>query len=120
MSKIKNPQLTNISKILRRNMTKEERHLWYDFLKKLPITFNRQKVISDYVVDFCCSSKKIIIELDGFQHYEDNHFLKDTERDEKLRNLGYKVLRYTNIEIHEKFDDVCCDILKNLGLEEWI
>ena len=76
MNKTKNYKLTHISKVLRNNMTKEEKHLWYDFLKRLPVTFNRQKVIGKYVVDFCCASKKIIVELDGSQHYSDEGLKK--------------------------------------------
>ena len=116
MNKINNPKLKRISQNLRFNMTPEERHLWYDFLKKLPITINRQKVIGNYIVDFCCSNKKIIIEVDGFQHYEGEGLKKDIERDLYLTNLGYRVLRYTNIDINRKFDSVCCDILKNLDM----
>lgn len=99
-------------------MTKEEKRLWYDFLKSLPITFNRQKVIGEYVVDFYCASKKIVIEVDGFQHYEDKGMAKDAERDAYLKSQGFSVLRYTNIEIHEKFDEICIDILKHLDLIE--
>ena len=120
MNKTRNSKLTPISKVLRRNMTKEERHLWYDFLKKLPKNFNRQKIIGEYVVDFCCPSEKIVIELDGFQHYEGEGLKKDIERDAYLTSLGFVVLRYTNIDIHERFDDVCADILRNIGLENWI
>lgn len=69
MNEISNPKLTGISKTLRKNMTKEERHLWYDFLKDLPVTVNRQKVIGDYIVDFYCATAKIVIELDGSQHF---------------------------------------------------
>lgn len=65
-----NRQLTANSKVLRKNMTKEERHLWYDFLKLLPYTINRQKVIANYIVDFYCAHNKLIIEIDGLQHYE--------------------------------------------------
>ena len=95
---------------------KEEKHLWYDFLKKLPLTFNRQKVIGKYIVDFYCSSAKIIIELDGSQHYDDENKQKDISRDEYLKNLGIKVLRYSNLDIHNNFDAVCRDILNHLGL----
>ena len=62
-------KLTGISRVLRKNMTKEERHLWYDFLKGLPLTVNRQKVLGDYIVDFFVASKKLVIELDGSQHF---------------------------------------------------
>ena len=68
MNKTCNSKLTNISKVLRKNMTREEKHLWYDFLKKLPVTVNRQKVIGSYVADFYCASAKLVIELDGSQH----------------------------------------------------
>ena len=65
-----NPALRPNAQALRRNMTKEERHLWYDFLKGLPATFNRQKVMGKYIVDFYCASAKLVIELDGSQHYD--------------------------------------------------
>ena len=95
-------------------MTKEERHLWYDFLKTLPVTFNRQKVIGEYIVDFYCASKKIVIELDGSQHYEEKDIMKDKERDEFLNGLGFKILRYSNLDINKNFDVVCQDILNNM------
>ena len=115
-----NKKLVSNARDLRKNMTPEEKHLWYDFLKKLPITFHKQKVIGKYIVDFCCPSKKLIIELDGFQHYEEKGLIKDAKRDAFLKERGYKVLRYPNVDIHEKFDDVCNDILKNLDLLELI
>ena len=65
MNENNNPELTHIAQNLRKNMTKEERHLWYDFLKKLPITIQRQKVIGQYIVDFYCASAKLVIEIDG-------------------------------------------------------
>lgn len=77
MNKTHNKKLTKNSQTLRRNMTKEERHLWYDFIKKLPVTFHRQKVINNYIVDFYCASAKIVIELDGSQHYFDEGIHKD-------------------------------------------
>ena len=70
MNKTNNPNLTENAKTLRKNMTKEERHIWYDFLKNLPITVNRQKVIGKYIADFYIASLKLIIEIDGSQHYE--------------------------------------------------
>jgi very-short-patch-repair endonuclease len=66
-----NKNLISNSKILRKNMTKEERKLWYQFLKKLPLTVHRQKIINNYIVDFYCAQAKIVIELDGSQHYEE-------------------------------------------------
>ena len=107
-----NSNLTDNSQKLRKNMTKEERHLWYDFLKSLPVTVHRQKVIGRYIVDFCCVKYKVIIELDGSQHYEDTGIKNDKERDEYLKQLGYKVLRYSNRDINQNFEGVCTDILK--------
>jgi len=69
MNKKHNPNLTRLSRRLRREMTREERHLWYDFLKGLPVTIQRQKLIDPYVVDFYCASAKLVIEIDGSQHY---------------------------------------------------
>ena len=68
MNNTKNSALTNNAKLLRKNMTKEERRLWYDFLKTLPVTVNRQKVIGNCIVDFYIASFKTVIELDGSQH----------------------------------------------------
>ena len=70
MNKTNNSTLTGNAKTLRKNMTKEERHLWYDFLKTLPIPANRQKVLGNYIVDFYIAAAKLVIELDGSQHYE--------------------------------------------------
>jgi len=114
MNKTNNSKLTGNSKNLRRNMTKEERHLWYDFLRLLPITVNRQKVIGNYIVDFYIASCKIVIELDGSQHYEDKGIEKDAVRDKYLESLGIKVLRYSNYDVTLKFRNVCEDILKNI------
>ena len=109
-----NPKLTDNAKNLRKNMTKEERHLWYDFLKKLSITVNRQKVIGKYIVDFYIASHKIAIELDGSQHYGDKNIVYDLDRSKYLQNEGIKVLRYTNLDINRNFEGVCQDILMNL------
>ena len=109
-----NPKLISNAKKLRKEMTKEERHLWYDFLKQLPVTVHRQKVIGNYIVDFMIASEKIIIELDGAQHYETEHQLKDSLRDEALKNLGYTVLRYSNADIHFRFPAVCEDVLNHI------
>ena len=91
-------------------MTKEERHLWYDFLKQLPVTFNRQKVIGNYIVDFYCASAKLIIELDGSQHYETQGISYDRERTAYLERQGLKVLRFSNRDVDQDFRSVCTQI----------
>ena len=101
---------------LRKNMTKEEKHLWYDFLKKLPLTVNRQKNIGGFIVDFFIAEKRIVIEIDGSQHFENEHLISDKERDEELYKLGITVLRYANSDINKRFNFVCEDILNKLGI----
>lgn len=99
-------------------MTKEERHLWYDFLKELPVTVKRQQVIENYIVDFHIPSRHIIIELDGSQHYEGEVQQKDRIRDQFFKDNGFMVLRYSNLEVNQYFDAVCEDILKYLNGED--
>lgn len=111
-----NEKLTKNAQELRKNMTKEEKHLWYDFLKYLPVTVHRQKVIGKYIVDFYIAEKEIAIELDGSQHYTPENREADKERDAFLKKHGIAVLRYTNIQIHEQFSGVCEDIMKKLSL----
>ena len=87
------------AKKLRKNMTKEERHLWYDFLREYPIRFRRQEIIGDYIADFYCSSAAIVIELDGSQHFEERALQKDQKRSSYLESLGLHVLRFSNLDI---------------------
>ena len=95
-------------------MTKEERHLWYDFLKGLPLTVHRQKVMGRYIVDFYCAAAKLVIELDGSQHYEEAGKTADSERDAFLAAQGLTVLRYSNANVNEHFAAVCEDILYHI------
>lgn len=100
-------KLTPNARTLRRNMTKEEKHLWFDFLRTLPVTVNRQKIIGNYIVDFYCDKAKLVIELDGSQHYTAEGKKNDEERDRFLENLGLTVLRYSDHEINSAFTAVC-------------
>ena len=88
-------------------MTKEERHLWYDFLRSYPIRFSRQKVLGKYIVDFYCAEAKLVIELDGSQHYEETAIEKDTERTLYLEQYGLKILRIPNNQVNQNFNGVC-------------
>ncbi len=114
MNRLNNSKLTPYAKALRKSMTKEERHLWYDFLKTLPYTVNRQKVIGKYIVDFYIASCKTVIEIDGSQHFENDGIQSDTKRDNYLKESGFKVLRYSNLDINKNFESVCRDILNNI------
>ena len=118
MNQTSKPNLRGNAQKLRREMTKEERRLWYDFLKQLPVTVNRQKVIGQYIVDFYCASAKLVIELDGSQHYEDEGAASDMERDRALNQRGITVVRYSNSDVNRNFKGVCADILRRLELTD--
>ena len=95
-------------------MTKPERHLWYDFLSKRPEKWYRQKIIGNYIVDFYCEAFKLVIELDGSQHYEENAREYDKNRSTFLESMGNKVIRFTNTDIDSRFDSVCESIVQTL------
>ena len=116
MNRTHNKALTPNAQRLRREMTPEEKHLWYDCLKRLPVTVHRQKVIASYIVDFYIAERQIVIELDGLQHTTPEHRAKDAERDAALSALGIVVLRYTNDDIRKGFEGVMRDILSHLEL----
>lgn len=103
----KDKSLLGNARALRKNMTPEERKLWYLFLRGHPVRFYRQRIIDRYIVDFCCVSAKLVIEIDGSQHYETEGVRADQERDRYLESLGLKVLRFSNREIHREFRAVC-------------
>ena len=110
-----NRHLTPNAQVLRREMTREERLLWYGFLRGLPITVNRQKVIGQYIVDFYCAAARLVIELDGSQHYDTADIEADRARDEALSALGLRVLRYANTDVTCRYDEVCADILRHIA-----
>ena len=111
-----NKKLLKNSQELRKNMTPEEKHLWYDFLKRLPISVKRQVIIENYIVDFYIPSRKIVIELDGIQHEMSEHKERDYLRDEKLAEHGIVVLRYPNSRVKYSLHLVAEDILEKIGL----
>ena len=99
------------ARTLRNNPTKEENHLWYDFLRSYPVRFHRQYVIENYIVDFFCPKAKLIIELDGSQHYTTDRAVDyDLKRTKDIEKYGFLVLRYSNLDIHRQFRNVCEDI----------
>ena len=102
-----NKQLVPFAKQLRKEMTKEERHLWYDFLRTYPIRFSRQKVLGKYIADFYSAEAKLVIELDGSQHYDDGGAEKDAERTAFLEGYGLTAIRIPNNEVNRNFRGVC-------------
>ena len=113
-----NKSLVNVGRMLRKNMTKQERHLWYDFLRGYCVRFIRQKIIGNYIVDFYCAKANIVIELDGSQHYDEIGIKKDIERTKYLESQGLKVIRIPNNEVDNNFRGVCeyidAEVLKSL------
>ena len=116
MSRKPNDNLIPNANTLRKNMTPEERILWYDLLCRLPMRVRKQSVIKNYIVDFYIEEKKVVIELDGSQHYREEHRKADKERDATLREMGITVLRYDNSDIKKNKNGVCVHILNSIGL----
>ncbi|MCH5300963.1 MAG: endonuclease domain-containing protein [Ruminococcus sp.] len=103
----RNKNMLPNAKNLRKSMTPQERHLWYDFLRNYSVKFRRQEIIGTYIVDFYSHKIKLAIELDGSQHYEENGLEYDKKRTDFLSKLGVKVLRFSNLDINENFYGVC-------------
>ncbi len=102
-----NSALVPNARELRKNMTKEERHLWYDFLRNYPVRFLRQKVIGRYIADFYCACARLVVELDGSQHYTPEEEQKDTIRTAYLEEFALTVIRIPNNEVTQNFRGVC-------------
>ena len=102
-----NRELVPFSKKQRAEMTKEERHLWYDFLRGHPARFSRQKVLGQYIADFYSPQAKLVIELDGSQHYTEESTREDAERTAFLEGYGLTVIRIPNNAVHTNFRGVC-------------
>ena len=102
-----NKSLRKNSQTLRKNMTKEEAHLWYQFLCRYPLRFRRQYIIGNYIVDFYCHQAKLVVELDGSQHYTPEEKQKDKIRTAYLEQQGLQVLRFSNLDVMRHFQGVC-------------
>ncbi|MDF1496825.1 MAG: endonuclease domain-containing protein [Patescibacteria group bacterium] len=106
------PDLVLLARILRKNMTKYERKLWYEFLRHREYQFHRQKPIVYYIADFYCPAYRLVIEVDGAQHFTAEGMEADKDRTEILNNYGIEVMRFTNNEIENDFNEVCSKILE--------
>ena len=103
----KNNKLLNVARVLRRNMTRQEKHLWYDFLRYYPVKIYKQRIIDDFIADFYCHSARLVIELDGSQHYTNQGNAHDEARTEILERYGIYVLRFSNKDVNDNFEGVC-------------
>ncbi len=102
-----NGNLIPRAKELRKNATRQENHLWYDFLRTYPVRFQRQKTIDRFIADFYCHKARLVIELDGSQHYTDEGLAYDEERTNVLNTYNLEVLRFSNLDIDRNFNGVC-------------
>ena len=107
MQRKTNPELTWNAKQLRKNMTPEEKTIWYQYLRNYPVKIYRQRVVGHFIADFYCAKAKLVIELDGSQHYEEGGLRYDKMRTQFLQDLGLTVLRIPNNEIHRNLRGVC-------------
>ena len=111
-----NSRNIELAKALRKNMTPQEKHLWYDYLANYKPNFQRQKSIDNFIADFYCQKAKLIVEIDGAEHFTENGRRKDVLRTEILEKYGLTVIRFTNSQINKKFKDVCEEIDKTVKL----
>ena len=107
MKFFRNPKKIENARYLRKNMTPQERHLWYDFLRYCKPRFRRQEILGNYIADFFCYEAQLVIEIDGSQHFEQNVKAYDDARTAYFHSLGLRVLRFNNADINVRFSGVC-------------
>lgn len=110
-----NKKLLTNARNLRKNMTRQERHLWYDFLTLNSLHWYRQRPIDKYIADFYCPQIKLVIELDGSQHYSDEGMSYDENRTKIINEHGIEVIRISNTEIDSNFINVCSYINEEIN-----
>ena len=110
----RNDNLLNIARILRRNMTRQKKHLWFDYLRYYPIKIYKQRIIDNFIADFYCHKARLVIEIDGSQHYTKQGKFHDAERSKILEKYGLYVLRFSNSSVDQNFKGVCYMIDKTI------
>ncbi len=105
-----NIKLKENARTLRKNMTEQERRLWYCFLKDYPIKIYRQRSIGNFIADFYCSKAKVVIEIDGSQHYFEDGVKYDEYRTQMIEKYDIKVIRFSNYDVNTNFEGVCLEI----------
>ena len=106
----KNNDLLDNAKQLRKNMTPQEKRLWFEFLKEYPIKIYKQRIVDEYIVDFYCHKAKVAIEIDGYTHYTPDGKHSDRLRTNDLQCYGIEVIRFSNGEVDSQFESVCKQI----------
>lgn len=107
--------MTQLARNLRNNSTRQERKLWYLFLSKFSLRFHRQKVVGPYIVDFYCHKAKLVIEIDGGQHLDQQKQESDQKRTDYLESIGLEVIRFANRDIDTNFNGVCDEIVRTIN-----
>jgi len=102
-----NSELQDRAYLNRRSMTPQECQLWFQFLRSYPLRFRRQRPIGNYIVDFYCARAKLVVEVNGYEHFTEKGRRYDVRRKEFLESLGLKVLRFSDGDIERNFDRVC-------------
>ena len=102
-----NSKMKETARSLRKNMTRQEKHLWYDFLRDYPVKWYRQRSVDRFIVDFFCFKARLVIQLDGSQHYTEDGMEYDSIRTDILEKYNLEVLRFTNMEVDANFRDIC-------------
>ena len=110
----KNAELLDFARELRRNMTPQERHLWYDFLRNYEVNVYKQRIINNYIADFYCHAARLVIELDGSQHYTPEGRSYDEARTDIIEMYGIEVIRFANADVDDNFYGVCYVIDKKI------
>ena len=113
----RNSDLNSLAREMRKNPTKEESLLWNQFFRAYPLRFRRQYIIGNYIVDFFCHQAKLVVELDGSQHYDPEEQRKDAERTRYLESQGLQVLRFSNLDVTRRFRGVCEAI--DMAVKDW-
>ena len=109
-----------LARNLRKNATPQENQLWYAYLSKYPVRFQRQKAIGDFIADFYCHRAKLVVEIDGSQHYTEAGETQDIFRTARLEEFNLRVIRFTNHQVDTNFRGVCeyIDFIVQTALEE--
>ena len=112
----KNNDLLKNARTLRKEMTPQELRLWYRFLRTYPVKIYKQRIIGEYIVDFYCHPARLVIEIDGSQHYDPEGIAYDKQRTAYLESLGLRVVRFSNADINVRFPAVCEEIHRIITL----
>lgn len=100
---------------MRRNPTPAEKKLWEEYLKTFPHRVLRQRPIENFIVDFYCATLRLVIEIDGAVHFSESAQTYDAERTIELEKYGLRIIRFTNVEVINNFENVYKQIAESIS-----